>query len=159
MTGSVSPETCWASCKYEINILIHCYILLDFLCELYYDAQFHEHQIEFHIYIYSSAKLSKNHEPHTVHLNTLFCYEVWYIFKLYVHFLELWVTATLVSVLASENLLFWQRTNIHKVWNFWWRHFRRCSMRIAPIVAILEQVITSVTLFLEVILRKSCMSM
>jgi hypothetical protein len=70
--------------------------------------------IEFYIYIYSSAKLSKNYEPHTVryaphtvrykphtvryephtvryephtvHLNTLFCYEEWYIFKLYVHF-------------------------------------------------------------------------
>jgi len=60
--------------------------LLDFLCELYCDARIHEHQIEFYIYIYSSAKLSKNHEPHTVHLNTLFCYEEWYIFELYVHF-------------------------------------------------------------------------
>jgi len=34
MMGSVSPEKCWASYKYEIKILIHCCILLDFLCEL-----------------------------------------------------------------------------------------------------------------------------
>ena len=32
--GGVSPETCWASCKYEIKNLIHCCILLDFLCEV-----------------------------------------------------------------------------------------------------------------------------
>ena len=44
MVGGVSPETCWASYKYEIKILIHCCILLDFLCELYYDARIHEHQ-------------------------------------------------------------------------------------------------------------------
>ena len=43
--GGVSPETCWASYKYEIKILIHCCILLDFLCELYYDARIHEHQV------------------------------------------------------------------------------------------------------------------
>jgi len=24
---------------------MHCWILLDFLCELYYDARIHEHQI------------------------------------------------------------------------------------------------------------------
>jgi hypothetical protein len=31
MMGGVSPETCWASYKYEIiKILIHCCILLDF---------------------------------------------------------------------------------------------------------------------------------
>jgi hypothetical protein len=34
-----------ASCKYEINILIHCCILMDFLCELYCDARIHEHQV------------------------------------------------------------------------------------------------------------------
>jgi hypothetical protein len=34
MMGGVSPETCWASCKYEIKILIECCILLDFLCEV-----------------------------------------------------------------------------------------------------------------------------
>jgi hypothetical protein len=28
--GGVSPETCWASYKYEIIILVHCCILLDF---------------------------------------------------------------------------------------------------------------------------------
>jgi hypothetical protein len=27
-------------------MLIRCCILLDFLCELYYDAQIHEHQVE-----------------------------------------------------------------------------------------------------------------
>jgi len=27
-------------------MLIHCCILLDFLCELYYDARIHEHQVE-----------------------------------------------------------------------------------------------------------------
>ena len=43
--GGVSPETCWASHKYEIKKnLIHCCILLDFLYELYYDARIHEHQ-------------------------------------------------------------------------------------------------------------------
>jgi hypothetical protein len=26
-------------------MLIHCCILLDFLCELYYDARIHEHQV------------------------------------------------------------------------------------------------------------------
>jgi hypothetical protein len=31
---------------YEIKILIHCYILLDFLCELYYDVRIHEHQTQ-----------------------------------------------------------------------------------------------------------------
>jgi hypothetical protein len=44
----------WAVCypkhvelhiKYEIKILIHCRILLDFICELYYDAQIHKHQV------------------------------------------------------------------------------------------------------------------
>ena len=35
MIGGVSPETCWASCKYEIKILIHCCIFLDFLCKLF----------------------------------------------------------------------------------------------------------------------------
>jgi len=45
MMGSVSPETCWASCKYGIiKILICCCILLDFLYESYYDAWIHEHQ-------------------------------------------------------------------------------------------------------------------
>jgi len=34
MMGGVLPETCWASYKYEIKILIRCGILLDFLCEL-----------------------------------------------------------------------------------------------------------------------------
>jgi hypothetical protein len=43
--GSCEPETCWASYKFEIKILIHCCILLDFLCELYYDARIHEHQV------------------------------------------------------------------------------------------------------------------
>jgi len=28
--------------------MIHCCILLDFLCELYYDARIHEHQISPH---------------------------------------------------------------------------------------------------------------
>ena len=46
MMGGVSPETCSASYKYEIKILIHCCILLDFLCELYCDARIHEHQME-----------------------------------------------------------------------------------------------------------------
>jgi len=56
MMGGVSPETCWASYKYEIKfwytvascwiffvncIMIHCGILLDFLCELYYDTLWH----------------------------------------------------------------------------------------------------------------------
>ena len=46
MMGGVSPGTCWASYKYGIiKILIHCCILLDFICELYYDARIHEHQI------------------------------------------------------------------------------------------------------------------
>jgi hypothetical protein len=45
----------WAVCrpkrvelhiKYEIKILIHCCILLDFLCELYYDARIHKHQVQ-----------------------------------------------------------------------------------------------------------------
>jgi len=44
MTGGVSPETSWASYKYEINFDTSC-ILLDFLYELYYDAQIHEHQM------------------------------------------------------------------------------------------------------------------
>jgi hypothetical protein len=35
MMGGVSPETCWASYKYEIKILVHCCTLLDFLCELW----------------------------------------------------------------------------------------------------------------------------
>jgi hypothetical protein len=30
--------------------LIHCCILLDFLCELYYDARIHEHQIQKYVY-------------------------------------------------------------------------------------------------------------
>ena len=42
----------WAVCRpkhveLHINmnkIFIHCYILLDFLCELYYDARIREHQ-------------------------------------------------------------------------------------------------------------------
>ena len=39
MMGGVSPETCWASYKYEIKILIHCCILLDFLFELLLQGQ------------------------------------------------------------------------------------------------------------------------
>jgi hypothetical protein len=41
--GGVSPETCWSSYKYEINVdtLLH---LVGFLYELYYDARNHEHQ-------------------------------------------------------------------------------------------------------------------
>jgi len=41
--GGVSPETCWALYKYEINFdtLLH---LVGFLYELYYDARIHEHQ-------------------------------------------------------------------------------------------------------------------
>jgi len=35
MMGGVSPETCWASYKYEIiKILIHCCILLDFSLQI-----------------------------------------------------------------------------------------------------------------------------
>jgi hypothetical protein len=34
MMGGVSPETCGAAYKYEIKILIHRGILLDFLYEL-----------------------------------------------------------------------------------------------------------------------------
>jgi hypothetical protein len=46
MIGGVSPETCWASYKYEIiKILIHFWILLDFLHELYCDGRIHERQI------------------------------------------------------------------------------------------------------------------
>jgi hypothetical protein len=44
MMGCVSSETCWASYNYEIKILIYWSILLDFLCELYYDARIHENQ-------------------------------------------------------------------------------------------------------------------
>jgi len=45
MMGGVSSETFWASYKYEIQILIHCCILFDFLCKVYYDARIlHEHQ-------------------------------------------------------------------------------------------------------------------
>jgi len=44
--GSVSPETFWASYKYEIikfwYIVAYCWI---FLYEFYYDAQIHEHPI------------------------------------------------------------------------------------------------------------------
>ena len=44
MMGSVSPETCWASCKYGIikfwYIVTSCWI---FLYEFYYDARIHEH--------------------------------------------------------------------------------------------------------------------
>jgi hypothetical protein len=46
MMGGVSPKTCRASYQYEIKMLVHCCILLDFLCELYYDARMHEHQGE-----------------------------------------------------------------------------------------------------------------
>jgi len=47
MMGGVSPETCWALYKYEIDKknLIHCCILLGILCELYYDARIHEHHV------------------------------------------------------------------------------------------------------------------
>jgi len=45
MMGGGLPETRWASRKYEIKILIHHCILLDFLCELYYDARIHENQV------------------------------------------------------------------------------------------------------------------
>jgi hypothetical protein len=47
MMHGVSPETCWASHKYGIiKILIHCCVLLDFLYELYYDAQIHKHHLK-----------------------------------------------------------------------------------------------------------------
>ena len=45
MMGGVSPETFWASYKYEIKILIHCDILLDFLYKLYYDARIYKHLV------------------------------------------------------------------------------------------------------------------
>jgi hypothetical protein len=58
MMGGVSPETCWALYKYEIKILIHCCILLDILCELYYDARIHKHQIDLkNLYLLSSDAL------------------------------------------------------------------------------------------------------
>jgi len=43
MMDGVSPETCSASYKYEINFdtLLH---LVGFLYELYYDARIHEHK-------------------------------------------------------------------------------------------------------------------
>ena len=47
MMGGVSPETCWASKKWNNKIWIHCCIFLDFLYELYYDARTHEHQVRF----------------------------------------------------------------------------------------------------------------
>jgi len=46
--GGVSPETCWASYKYEIikfwYIVASCWI---FLYKFYYDARIHEHQVYF----------------------------------------------------------------------------------------------------------------
>jgi len=48
MMGGVSPETCWASYRCGIiKILIHYFILLDFLYELYYDSRIHKHQVNF----------------------------------------------------------------------------------------------------------------
>jgi len=45
MMGGMSPETCWASYKYEIikcwYTVASCWI---FFYELYYDARIHEHQ-------------------------------------------------------------------------------------------------------------------
>jgi hypothetical protein len=46
MMGGMSPETCSVSHKYEMKILIYCCSLLDFLCELYYEARIHEHKKE-----------------------------------------------------------------------------------------------------------------
>jgi len=46
MMGGVSPETCWALCKYGIikfwYIVASCWI---FLYELYYDARIHKHPV------------------------------------------------------------------------------------------------------------------
>ena len=36
------------------KILIHCCILLDFLCELYYDARIHEHQTSSKVTVYKT---------------------------------------------------------------------------------------------------------
>jgi hypothetical protein len=59
--GGVSPETCWASCKYKIKIFIHSCILLYFLCELYYDARIHEHQV---VILFSQAFERTLSSPH-----------------------------------------------------------------------------------------------
>jgi hypothetical protein len=42
-SGFAYVEGCW-TCSFWTH-LIHCCILLDFLCELYYDARIHEHQV------------------------------------------------------------------------------------------------------------------
>jgi hypothetical protein len=52
MMGGVSPETC----IYEIKILIHCCILLDFICELNYYAQIHELQVSDRILSWACLK-------------------------------------------------------------------------------------------------------
>jgi len=53
--GGVSPETCWASYKYEIikfwYIVAFCWI---FLYELYYDGRIHEYQVQKFLLVYCS---------------------------------------------------------------------------------------------------------
>ena len=51
MMGGVSPETWWASYKYEINFDTLLYLVGFFLYELYYDAQIHKHQNLLNIFI------------------------------------------------------------------------------------------------------------
>jgi hypothetical protein len=77
MMSGVSPETCWASCKYEIKSLIQCCILLDFLWELHYDARINEHQV-YKTSLYQPSSLKhrcKISRQSYVHIKVLTCEE------------------------------------------------------------------------------------
>jgi len=60
------------------------------------------------------------------------------MFKLYVHFVETVRNYCFDFCINKWEPTFWQNTCMRKVWNIWWTHFRRCSMRSSGIIAVLR---------------------